>query len=170
LVHDTTIWEDRREERRDGIARLVAPDRIRLTYDDMPGGTEVQLHAEGFVFLPYRMLVLIPATRSSSRCPQPPSGATGTAALNQLVAAYAAKAGLPEDRRTPHVLRHTFCTLLADCGHGLEVIAELAGHADVRTTKGYVHVSAQRRSAAVHDTFSPTTTQTQLTDPTNLMP
>jgi len=26
----------------------------------MPGGTEVQLHAEGFVFLPHRMLVLIP--------------------------------------------------------------------------------------------------------------
>lgn len=60
LVHDTTIWEDGREERRDGTARLVAPDRIHFTYDDMPGGTEVQLHADGFVFSPYRMLVLIP--------------------------------------------------------------------------------------------------------------
>jgi hypothetical protein len=38
LVHDTTIWEDGREERRDGLARLVAADRIRFTYDDMPGG------------------------------------------------------------------------------------------------------------------------------------
>ena len=52
-------------------------------------------------------------------------------ALNKLVAAYAEPAGLPEDRRTP-VLRHTFCTLLADGGQGLEVIAELAGHDDVR--------------------------------------
>lgn len=85
-------------------------------------------------------------------------------ALNQLVAAYAAKAGLPEDRRTPHVLRHTFCTLLADRGHGLEVIAELAGHADVRTTKGYVSVTAQRRSAVVHDTFGSSTTERQLTE------
>lgn len=34
-----------------------------------------------------------------------------------------------------------------------------------RTTKGYVSVSAQRRAAAIHDTFGPSTTQTQLTDP-----
>jgi hypothetical protein len=60
LVHDTTIWEDGREERRDGTARLLAADRIRLTYDDMPGGTEIQLHADGFAFSPYRMLVAVP--------------------------------------------------------------------------------------------------------------
>jgi len=60
LVHDTTIWEDGREERRDGTARLVGPDRIRFTYDDMPAGTEIELHADGFAFSPYRMLVLIP--------------------------------------------------------------------------------------------------------------
>ena len=74
-------------------------------------------------------------------------------ALNKLVGAYAERAGLPEDRRTPHVLRHTFCTLLADGGQGLEVIAELAGHADVRTTKGYVSVSSERRARAVRETF-----------------
>jgi hypothetical protein len=60
LVHDTTIWEDGREERRDGLARLVAADRIRFTYDDMPGGTEIQLYTDGFAFAPYRMLVVIP--------------------------------------------------------------------------------------------------------------
>jgi hypothetical protein len=60
LVHDTTIWEDGREERRDGLARLVAADRIRFTYDDMPGGTEIQLYIDGFAFAPYRMLVVIP--------------------------------------------------------------------------------------------------------------
>lgn len=60
LVHDTTIWENGRKERRDGTARLVAPARIRFTYDDMPGGTEIQLHADGYVFSPYRMLVMIP--------------------------------------------------------------------------------------------------------------
>jgi hypothetical protein len=40
--------------------RLVAADRIRLTYDDMPGGTEIQLYTDGFAFAPYRMLVVIP--------------------------------------------------------------------------------------------------------------
>ena len=60
LVHDTTTWDNGREERRDGTARLLAADKIRLAYDDMPGGTEIQLHAGGFAFSPYRMLVLIP--------------------------------------------------------------------------------------------------------------
>jgi hypothetical protein len=60
LVHDTTSWEDGLVERRDGTARLVAGDRIRLTYDDMLGGTELQLHADGFEFSPYRMLVANP--------------------------------------------------------------------------------------------------------------
>jgi hypothetical protein len=60
LVHDTTTWEDGLVERRDGTARLVAPNRIRLTYDDMIGGTELQLHADGFTFSPYRMLIANP--------------------------------------------------------------------------------------------------------------
>jgi hypothetical protein len=60
LVHDTTTWEDGLVERRDGTARLLAADRIRLTYDDMLGGTEIQLHADGFTFSPYRMLLANP--------------------------------------------------------------------------------------------------------------
>ena len=60
LVHDTTTWEDGLVERRDGTARLLAADRIRLTYDDMLGGTEIQLRADGFTFSPYRMLVANP--------------------------------------------------------------------------------------------------------------
>jgi hypothetical protein len=60
LVHDTITWEDGLEERRDGIARLVAPDRISFTYDDMVGGTEIRLHPDGFSFTPYRMLVAPP--------------------------------------------------------------------------------------------------------------
>ncbi len=60
LVHDETRWEDGRVDRRDGRARLVAPDRIRFTYDDMPGGTEIRLRADGFDFAPYRMAVAFP--------------------------------------------------------------------------------------------------------------
>jgi hypothetical protein len=60
LVHDTTTWEHGRVEHRDGTARLLAPDRIRLTYDDMLGGTELQLRADGFSFSPYQMLIAAP--------------------------------------------------------------------------------------------------------------
>jgi hypothetical protein len=60
VVHDTTTWEDGRVERRDGIAKLTAPDRIRFTYDDMPGGTEIALRPDGFDFEPYTMVVMLP--------------------------------------------------------------------------------------------------------------
>jgi len=51
-------------------------------------------------------------------------------ALNKLVAVYAERAGLPEDRRTPHVLRHTFCTRLADGGQGLDVVEAVVSAGD----------------------------------------
>lgn len=53
-------------------------------------------------------------------------------------------AALPEDRRTPHVLRHTFCTQLADAGADVGTIRELAGHADIRTTTIYTAVNDAR--------------------------
>jgi site-specific recombinase XerD len=54
-----------------------------------------------------------------------------------------------EDRRTAHALRHTFCTMLAERDVALEVISELAGHADVRTTQIDVDVSEQRKAAGI---------------------
>jgi site-specific recombinase XerD len=54
-----------------------------------------------------------------------------------------------EDRRTAHALRHTFCTMLAERDVALEVIRELAGHVDVRTTQIYVDVSDQRKNDGI---------------------
>jgi integrase/recombinase XerD len=67
----------------------------------------------------------------------------------RVVARHAEAAGLPEDRRSPHVLRHTFCTHLADAGADTAVIRELAGHADIRTTTIYTAVNAARLEHAV---------------------
>jgi site-specific recombinase XerD len=82
----------------------------------------------------------------------PPSGLSADA-VGAVVAKHARRAGLPAQLRTAHTLRHTFCTLLAEAGVALEVIAELAGHADLRTTRLYVHVTDQRRRAAIRRTF-----------------
>jgi hypothetical protein len=60
LVHDETRWDDGQVDRRDGTARLVGPDRIRFTYDDMPGGTEIHLREDGYDFAPYRMSIALP--------------------------------------------------------------------------------------------------------------
>ena len=71
--------------------------------------------------------------------------------ITRIVTRYAAAAGLPADRRTPHVLRHTFCTHLADAGVAIDVIRELAGHADIRTTTIYTAVHDDRLEDAIDD-------------------
>ena len=64
--------------------------------------------------------------------------------MARIVAGYEAAAGLAEDRRSPHVLRQTFCTALANAGVDVGVIRELAGHADIRTTTIYTAVDHER--------------------------
>ena len=81
------------------------------------------------------------------RSAQPEAISAG--AVGDVVAKHAAGAGVREDRRTAHALRHTFCTMLAERGVALEVIRELAGHVDVRTTQIYVDVSDQRKNDGI---------------------
>ena len=69
---------------------------------------------------------------SLPRTGQPPRP-LGTRDIARIVARHSQTAGLPEDRRAPHVLRHTFCTHLADTGADTAVIRELAGDADIGT-------------------------------------
>ena len=83
-----------------------------------------------------------------------PSRALTTRDIARIVARHAANAGLPEDRRSPHVLRHTFCTHLADAGADTAVIRELAGHADIRTTTIYTDVNPVRLEQAIAERSS----------------
>jgi Protein of unknown function (DUF3833) len=52
-VIDTTTFPDGSVEQRRMHAEVVTPGRIRLTADDMPGGTEVTARPDGFDFTPY---------------------------------------------------------------------------------------------------------------------
>jgi site-specific recombinase XerD len=78
-------------------------------------------------------------------------GPLGARDIARIVGRHAAAADLPDDRRSPHVLRHTFCTHLADTGADTAVIRELAGHADIRTTTVYTAVSQGRLVDAVDE-------------------
>ncbi|WP_299326602.1 tyrosine recombinase [Parasphingopyxis sp.] len=70
--------------------------------------------------------------------------------LYQLVKELAAKAGVPPDRVSPHVLRHAFATHLLEGGADLRTLQTLLGHADIATTQIYTHVESARLVALVN--------------------
>jgi integrase len=57
------------------------------------------------------------------------------------------RAGIPELR--VHDLRHSFASFLVNAGRSLYEVQELLGHADIKTTSRYAHLSRERLSAAV---------------------
>ena len=86
---------------------------------------------------------------SLRRCRSAQPVAISASAVGDVVLEHAAGAGVREDHRTAHALRHTFCTMLPERDVALEVIRELAGHVDIRTTQIYVEVTDQRKNDGI---------------------
>jgi len=75
-------------------------------------------------------------------------------AIGELLSAASRRAGLAQAVR-PHQLRHAFGSNAADAGCGIDVVAELLGHAAVSSSQVYLHPDPDRLRAAVDLVPSP---------------
>jgi integrase/recombinase XerD len=72
----------------------------------------------------------------------------------EIVKKAALRAGLPAERVSPHVLRHSAATHMVEGGADLRTVQEILGHATISTTQIYTRVSP-RHLVEVHRTTHP---------------
>jgi integrase/recombinase XerD len=72
----------------------------------------------------------------------------------ELMATASRRAGLDTPVR-PHQLRHAFGSNAVDAGAGIDVVADLMGHASIASSQVYVHPDSSRLRAAVDAVPSP---------------
>ena len=75
-------------------------------------------------------------------------------AVAELMATASRRAGLDTPVR-PHQLRHAFGSNAVDAGAGIDVVADLMGHASIASSQVYMHPDSTRLRAAVDAVPSP---------------
>ena len=67
-----------------------------------------------------------------------------TQAVRLMLQHYTQAAGI-EQHITPHMIRHSFATLLLEQGVNIRIIQQLLGHASIVTTQIYTNVASEQK-------------------------
>jgi len=130
----TSYWVTVRDGKRGNVRAVPLEDEALTAIEDW-------YHARPECAVD-QLLVSLPRRRQESH-------ALGVRDVGRIVGHYGALAGLPERLRTLPTLRHTFCSHLVESGVRIEVVKELAGHADISTTQIHTAVSDHRLEDAI---------------------
>ena len=71
-----------------------------------------------------------------------------------LMQNYGEAAGLPPEKRTFHILKHSIATHLLDAGAGLAFVRDWLGHANIQNTLVYARVTTVKREAEARRLFA----------------
>ena len=74
------------------------------------------------------------------------SGPIARAQIFHLFRRYADRAGLPQGKRHPHILKHSIATHLLAAGFGIMDVKDWLGHMSVNSTTVYARVTNERRN------------------------
>lgn len=74
--------------------------------------------------------------------------------VNKIWKRYAADAGLPLEKRHPHVAKHTCGILLRKSGASLETIQLRLGHKSLDSTSQYLRITEEESDAAAEQAFT----------------
>jgi integrase/recombinase XerD len=94
-------------------------------------------------YLPDRLTVRTPGRDSGALFLNARGGRLTRQGLWGIVRKSAARAGIPLDRVSPHVLRHSAATHMVERGADLRSVQQLLGHATITTTQVYTRVTPQ---------------------------
>lgn len=139
-------------ERRGGkVCLRYIPKGGRETVRELPSqaweAIEDYLRARRIVGLSSPLFVATTKAAIYLRPPfKPDTQPLASSTISRLIAKYAKRALGPDVRVTPHSLRHTAASILANRGVTIDDIQELLGHRNPATTRRYMHVLRSRQA------------------------
>lgn len=94
-------------------------------------------------WLPDRMVFRVPETDPGALFLTVRGNRLSRQTIWRIVRRYGSSVGVPQDRLSPHVLRHSAATHMVEGGADLRTVQEMLGHVSLSTTQVYTKVSPE---------------------------